>query len=168
MSVQAAVGVTCASWCCQGLLAGGRSGRWSRRRLALRSPVLRVQCIAADGQARRAIRPVVRGINGPTDTALRSRSRQHLRTACIMPTTTGLRVLSFLVAAASVLSAVACGDDDEASPSGTTTRSPTDGTPTRSATASPGPVPFEGGRDPVQVTPAPGAPTTALREPSTG
>jgi len=75
---------------------------------------------------------------------------------------TGLRVVSFLAAAAFAVSAVACSDDDEAAPSATATRSPTAGTPTRSATASPSLEPFEGGRDPVQVTPAPNGPTTAL------
>lgn len=164
MSVEAAVGVTSASWCCQGLLAGGRSGCWSRRCLALRSPVLQVQHKAAYAEVERAIRPLVRGNSGPTYTTLRSQSRANQRkwTACIMLTMIGLRVASFLVVAAFALSAVACGDDDESSPSATATRSPAHGTPTRSATASPSPEPFEGGRDPVQVTPVPGGPTTAL------
>jgi len=75
------------------------------------------------------------------------------------------RLAAYLAAAVFVLIATACdGDDEEPSPSGTATLSgsTTSGTTTESATASPTPEPFEGSREPVTATPAPGGPTTAL------
>lgn len=76
-----------------------------------------------------------------------------------------LRSAAFLAAAAFVLSATACGgDEEEPSPAATATPSTgaTNRTTTVSAKASPTSEPFEGGREPVEATPAPGGPTTAL------
>src|SRR5574341_2006829 len=79
-----------------------------------------------------------------------------------------LRIAAFFASATFVLTASACGDDDEISPSETAAPSvsTTGGTKTASATASPtaSPTlePFAGGREPVEATPVPGGPMTAL------
>jgi hypothetical protein len=75
-----------------------------------------------------------------------------------------LRITVFLAGAAFILAAVGCGEDSaEPSPSATATRGAgATGTPTRSATSPSTVEPFEGGREPVEATPAPGGPTTAL------
>jgi hypothetical protein len=75
------------------------------------------------------------------------------------------RIAAFLSFGASILMASGCGGDaEQSSPSttGTQSVSATDGTITPSAAASPTSEPFEGGRAPVEATPAPGGPTTAL------